>query len=95
MSKKEKVVTEDDNPFICVDCDVDTFDIDEADNYQLRKHVIDTIRWSPCIQLCMGCVERRLGRELTFKDFTRSVQNLYVWPMERSRRLQKRMGFAV
>ena len=80
----------------CVDCDKDLFELDELHglNFELRAKVRGPIKFDPCIDLCVKCIEHRLDRKLTFSDFTRSLENLYIWPMPRSARLERRMGFA-
>lgn len=53
------------NPFLCLDCHVDTHDIDEY--YMLQHHIWRSIATKG--MLCIGCVEKRLGRTLTAPDF--------------------------
>lgn len=74
--------------FDCVDCGVDTDVIDEY--YMVHDHV-----WlSSGIglndgMLCVGCLERRIGRTLTAADFTDAPINRGLFPY--SRRLTERL----
>lgn len=88
---KEKALI--DNPFLCVDCGEDTLERGESD-YQVKKKVAKIGRCQG-LELCIGCFEGRIGRKLIFSDFTHSMQNLYVWPVKRSWRLMKRLGFTL
>ncbi len=42
--------------------------------------------------VCIGCLEKRLGRELTSKDFNWEVPLNYAPVYPRSKRLRNRMG---
>lgn len=81
------------NPFICVDCGKDTSELGEAD-YKVKMKVMKIGRCQG-LELCLGCFENRIGRKLSFQDFSQSMQNLYVWPAKRSWRLMKRLGFVL
>lgn len=73
------------NAFACVDCGVHTGDIDEY--YMVHDYVWPIDRG----MLCIGCLEARIGRQLTFHDF-QLVPGHTVW--KRSERLADRMrGF--
>lgn len=82
-----------DECFLCVDCGIDTRDIGESD-YKVKSKVGGIGRCQG-LELCLGCFEHRIGRKLNFKDFAHSMQNLYVWPVRRSWRLMKRLGFVI
>jgi len=75
--------------FTCVDCKVNTFEIDE---YYM---VHDEIWLSAGMRLnggmlCIGCLEERLGRQLVAADFTSYPINTGFW-QARSRRLRSRL----
>lgn len=52
----------------CRDCEVDTGKARE--HYYLEPEVWASIGMGPIGMLCIGCVELRLRRRLTSKDFT-------------------------
>jgi hypothetical protein len=52
----------------CLDCNINTDAIDEY--YMLRNEVWAQVNPGIDGQLCIGCVEHRLGRTLTAADFT-------------------------
>jgi hypothetical protein len=56
-----------DRTFDCLDCSVDTLDIDEY--YRLKTPVWLEANPADEGMLCIGCVEERLGRQLIPKDF--------------------------
>lgn len=68
----------------CCDCDVDTTEIGEFD-YRLRDDVWLAANGRVRGVLCIGCVENRLGRELTEADF------VLRWTSGRSARLMARL----
>lgn len=78
----------------CRDCDTDTFDPTNMEYYMVHDSV-----W--CQQarmkyhggmLCVGCLEARIGRRLTPKDFTKAILNSMVIDDERtSSRLLSRL----
>lgn len=86
--------------YLCKDCDVDTADIDEY-------VMIDEALWESCIteeerenpseernrlMLCVGCIEKRLGRKLTSHDFPTDIPlNWSTVDHTESVRLQNRM----
>lgn len=81
---------EPDIDMICVDCHVDTEAICEF------FHVHDDV-WAAATAgrgvpegnvLCIGCVEARLGRQLTARDFTNARVNLFG---KHSARLKNRL----
>lgn len=54
--------------WICLDCKVDTRKLYE--HYYLKLRIWQRVHSSEAGMLCIGCVERRLGRVLTPEDFT-------------------------
>lgn len=58
--------------FICLDCGVDTGQIHE--HYMLHDKVWLTVAPKRGM-LCIGCIEYRLGRELSAQDFNDSYLN--------------------
>lgn len=76
--------------FSCMDCGVDTQEIEEY--YTLHNRIWYSITQRTCGRgmLCLGCVEHRLGRSLTRDDFQDGVPiNEGFWP--RSERFIDRM----
>ena len=79
--------------WLCLDCGVDTQEIDEY-------YMVDWPVWEeatggiyggpPNGMLCIGCLETRLGRELTPDDFLPAPINQGFFPQ--SARLKKRLG---
>lgn len=66
--------------FLCLDCKVDTGKIYE--HYMLIEETWFAIHQSKFGMLCIGCVEKRLGRMLTKDDFNEShVNNPKLYPM--------------
>ena len=74
------------NPFACVDCRVDTNRIDEY--YAVRDDVWPLARLGG--MLCVGCLERRIGRRLAPGDFIHRSREAFPWPA--SPRLADRLG---
>jgi hypothetical protein len=81
--------------FLCLDCSVDTAELQEY--YMLRREVWRGIN-PPTLaaprsegMLCIGCVEARLGRKLTYEDFLWAPINLHA-VFNGSERLRDRMG---
>ena len=66
----------------CRGCGVDVFAIDEF--FELHDHVCEL----PDGVLCVGCMERHLGRRLVAADFT----NVDLRPAMYSARLRDRLG---
>ena len=75
----------------CVDCSVNTMDIDEY--YMLKEKVWLSIVPGREGMLCIGCVEKRLGRKLIPEDFSYCPLNEEEYSQPRSDRLLNRMGF--
>lgn len=76
---------------ICIDCDVNTMDIDEY--YMLKEEVWLSIVPEDKGMLCIKCVEQRLGRKLAPEDFSYCPLNEEEYSQPRSDRLKNRMGF--
>lgn len=75
--------------FICVDCSVDTCEIDEY--YMVHDHLWAGVGMeSDGGMLCIGCLEKRLGRTLTSVDFTAYPINQGYFSY--SDRLAERLG---
>lgn len=75
--------------FQCVDCRVDTGKIHE--HYFVHTHLWLTVMPSVNGMLCIGCIEKRLGRSLTARDFTdATINNPRYEP--KSQRLMARMA---
>ena len=71
--------------FLCLDCGVDTGAIDE--DYMVTHELWARVNPGGDGMLCIGCLEKRLGRELTPDDFwLNSVSS------PKSERLLKRLG---
>jgi hypothetical protein len=60
-------------PFVCLDCKVNTLHIDEY--YMLTDEVWEAACPKRSGMLCIGCAEDRLGRRLTADDFTDAPLN--------------------
>ncbi len=79
--------------FHCLDCGQDTGHHGLREYYMLRDAIwkkICNIRG----MLCIGCVERRLGRVLTRSDFTACPLNNPRDPQDAfSKRLRLRLGY--
>jgi hypothetical protein len=74
--------------WLCEDCGRDTGKMRE--HYFLRPQVWTSVHPSNVGMLCVGCIEARLGRELTHVDFTDAhVNDPFLYPM--SDRLRSRI----
>lgn len=58
---------DDNSNFICLDCSVST--LDNKEYYMLKFGLWKLIHPKNSGMLCIGCVEKRLGRTLTSSDF--------------------------
>lgn len=67
---------QDDLAWYCLECGVDTFIIDEY--YMLKDSVWGSIVPIESGMLCVGCVEKRLGRKLRASDFTDCPLNMEI-----------------
>lgn len=86
MTPRKKKV---DRGFLCLDCTIYTSELGEY--FTIRKAT-----WLAAVpeddgMLCIGCVEQRLGRKLTYDDFTWSPINLRMM-FTGSERLRDRMN---
>lgn len=75
---------------VCMDCNINTMDTDEY--YMLKNEVWLFVVPKDKKMLCVGCVEKRLGRELTPEDFSYCLLNEEEYSQPRSDRLKNRMG---
>lgn len=57
----------------CLDCDVDTGKIGE--HYFVHDHIWFSVVNSQKGMLCVGCIEKRLGRKLNKNDFPKVIIN--------------------
>lgn len=57
----------------CLDCQVDTGKIGE--HYMLKDDIWKLVNNSKSGMLCIGCLEKRLGRKLNHSDFNDSHIN--------------------
>ena len=88
-TKKELVVAVSRQKFLCVDCKIDTGKAHE--HYFVKNDVWFSVMPSNKGMLCVGCIEARLGRNLTKDDFTDcSLNNPKYEP--KSNRLMNRMA---
>lgn len=85
MRKKKKDIWDD---FKCVDCSTNTHAIDE---YYMVKDPVWKEAGMTKGMLCIGCLETRLRRELTFEDFTPAPINLVGVFFKQSKRLYDRL----
>lgn len=78
---------------LCHDCDTDT---NPSEYYMVRDHVWEQAgmvarrRYDDHVYLCVGCLEKRLGRELRSDDFTGAPVN-WLPDLDRSERLWNRI----
>ena len=72
--------------FLCLDCGVDTGAIDEY--YMVTHELWACANPDGAGMLCIGCLEKRLGRELTPDDFPNGADR----SSPKSERLLKRLG---
>lgn len=65
------------DPQSCTDCAVDTLDIkDGPEYYMVRADIWAAVtETKPAEFLCVGCLEERLGRQLTSEDFNDAPAN--------------------
>jgi hypothetical protein len=68
---------EDRRPLRCIDCDVDTFAIDE---YYLVRDELWELSGGGDGMLCLVCLAARIGRPLVREDFTHIVPKAYASP---------------
>lgn len=75
--------------FDCMDCGVDTSKTHEY--YMVHDEIWLFVNPGDYGMLCIGCLEERLGRELTPYDFTDAPVNSEDWI--HSDRLKSRIGY--
>lgn len=61
--------------FLCVDCNYYTW----TDEYYMVQPRLWTKYGAETGMLCIGCLEKRMGRQLTAKDFTPTPIN-FIFP---------------
>jgi hypothetical protein len=74
--------------FLCVDCQEDTDKLNEY--YMVRDTVWKQAKGPAAGMLCIGCLERRIGRRLRRADFLPCALNDGSFPQ--SRRLKARLS---
>lgn len=74
---------------ICMGCGVDTDAIDEYYMVQFEIWKTSVPKWAQRGILCIGCLEDRVGRELTTEDFIEAPVN---YTLDKSERLLSRLG---
>jgi hypothetical protein len=72
--------------FKCIDCQKDTWN----EYYMLYSHVWKKANPEIKGKLCIACVEKRLRRNLTSKDFTKALVN--TEKTKRTIKLQNRIN---
>ena len=75
--------------FICMDCKVNTSDINEY--YMVDNEIWRKVNPRKEGMLCIGCLENRLGRILIKSDFPNFPINYGNWAGEKSERLNNRL----
>lgn len=75
-------------PFLCADCKANTMN-DEY--YMVTDKIWQEAKAPERSMLCIGCLEKRLGRELVKTDFVNSAVNQLA-PESYSPRLRNRLG---
>jgi len=73
----------------CLECQIDTGKIGE--HYMLWSTIWEKIHNSPIGMLCIGCAEKRLGRQLNMGDFNKSHINRVKPGETKSVRLMNRL----
>lgn len=81
-----------DRGFHCVDCDVLTAS-SGCSEYYMVQHELWSVYGVRYGMLCIGCLERRMGRELTSADFLDCPLNRVEY-QPKSLRLMRRLGYA-
>lgn len=78
-----------DDDFLCHDCHRNTLD----EYYMVHDSIWGESKVPTRALLCIGCLEKRIGRKLKPEDFTNApVNDPGVFPMGRSVRLTERLG---
>jgi hypothetical protein len=94
MAEVEAALFEDDgnNELLCLDCEQDTASLGEF------AYMVQDAVWAKAVPkdngvvLCIGCLEKRLGRQLRGRDFKREVLLNYSARFHRSHRLLDRLS---
>jgi hypothetical protein len=73
--------------FLCLDCGIDTSRIGEF--YFVQTETWISVVGSKNGMLCIGCLERRLGRLLKQSDFTDAYINRRDWGSKSARFLNR------
>lgn len=74
--------------FECIDCGIDTKAVNE---YYMVQDELWEAHGPVRGMLCIGCLEARIGRQLTPADFSDCLLN--TRPFKKSLRLAQRLGF--
>lgn len=75
-------------PFLCIDCRQDTYN----EYYMVKDRVWLKAHPKRRGMLCIGCLEKRLKRNLYYKDFSGAPVNWMNWfGQEKSERLLNRL----
>lgn len=75
--------------FFCLDCNVNTLAIDEY--YMVQFSLWREANPSEEGMLCIGCLENRIGRQLTVDDFIEAPVNYFCKFQGTSERLMSRL----
>lgn len=79
-------------PLLCGDCGMDTGKIDSVEMYGLKNELWQQVNLNkPVDFLCIGCLEKRLGREVDANDFSDVLLNEHP-AYQRSERLKDRLA---
>jgi len=78
-------------PFHCLDCDVDTGKINEY--YMVDYDLWESAGMSPVGMLCIGCLEKRIGRELNSSDFLPVYVNGFRFAPKSARLTSRLLSF--
>lgn len=89
MPKKERRWIDTSHMYLCMDCNEDTYDLNEY-------YVVTDRLWSDAVpekngQLCIGCLEQRIGRKLNSRDFPINIPLNWCFTDDGSGRLKDRM----
>jgi hypothetical protein len=76
----------------CLDCGVDTSGRGIAEYYMVANEVWLVANPADAGMLCIGCIEKRLGRKLKSDDFLACPLNDHPTRFRKSKRLRDRLG---
>lgn len=83
-----------DKRFLCLGCSVDTSSCASGEYYMVTDEVwLSVVSSKNAGMLCIGCLEGRLGRELTPADFHPCLLNTREYEDMKSERLKRRLGW--